>query len=96
MDKAQSIGFAITFVQILSSITIYLIIGRVIASWVTMGGMRGRGRFSQFLFDVTEPVMNLVKKLPHQIGMMDLSPIIAIFGIEILSRGVILLLLSLV
>ena len=54
-----------------------------------MGGRPGsygsKGKIEQFLIDVTDPVLNVAKKLPHKVGMIDLSPLIALFGISILS-----------
>lgn len=59
-------------------------------SWFTMG--QAPGRIAMFLRDMTEPVMKLARKIPHRIGMMDLSPIIALLGIDLLTRLVFLLL----
>jgi YggT family protein len=84
MNKIQILNFTIQFVVILGNFISYAIIGRVIVSWFTMGRMGGRGRLVQILYDVTDPVINLAKKLPHHIGMMDLSPIIALLGVELI------------
>lgn len=92
----QVVILLIQFVSVLSRIIVYALIGRVIFSWFSMGGPRGpRSRLEQFLIDVTDPVLNIARKLPHRAGMMDFAPIIAIFGVDILSQIVIVLLSNL-
>lgn len=86
MDKAQIIFFTVKFVEILRSLIVYAIIGRVLMSWFTMGQMRPAGRIFTFLYDVTDPFINLAKKIPHRIGMIDLSPIIALFAVDLLGE----------
>jgi YggT family protein len=86
MDKYQLIAFSINFVVILGNLLIYAIIGRVLVSWFSMGKFGQRGRFSQLLFDITDPVVNIARKLPHKIGMIDLSPLITLIGIDLLVR----------
>jgi len=61
-----------------------LILGRVILSWVSMGRSPITGPISRFVYEATEPLMRLIRKMPHRIGMIDLSPIIAILGIDLL------------
>jgi uncharacterized protein YggT (Ycf19 family) len=81
--------FLIKFIEVLSNLITYAIFARIILSWFKMGGspgMQSRGRLEQFLIDVTDPFLNLAKKLPHKVGMIDLSPLIVLFGISILSN----------
>ncbi|MFA6305297.1 MAG: YggT family protein [Candidatus Gracilibacteria bacterium] len=81
------------FVIVLGNLLTYAIIGRILFSWFSMGsGGRPTNRFAIILNDVTDPVMNLAKKIPHSIGMLDLSPMIAIIGIDLIVRLVIFLL----
>lgn len=85
MIKLQIINFLSQFVTILKDIVYYLVIGRVILSWVSMGRPQSRSGISGFIYNATDPLMEAVKVLPHKIGMIDLSPIIVLFGIEILA-----------
>ncbi|MBD3360409.1 YggT family protein [Candidatus Peregrinibacteria bacterium] len=96
MDTAQLIYFAIQFVIILGNLITYAIIGRIIVSWLSMGRPGPRGRFSQILIDVTEPFISIARKIPHRIGMIDLSPLIALIGIDLLSGTIAALLASLI
>ena len=93
MDGASLISFLITFINILSKTVVYAIFARVILSWMNMGSpMAKRGAFSGFIHDTTEPIITIVRKLPHRIGMIDLSPFIAIILIDIFAQFLIVLL----
>ncbi|MBI2634819.1 YggT family protein [Candidatus Peregrinibacteria bacterium] len=92
MDKVQIVIFAIRFVQILRSFIVYAIIARVLVSWFTFGQSQPRNQLTNFLYSATEPFLKLVRLIPHRIGMIDLSPIIALIGIDILAEFVVMLL----
>jgi len=80
-------------VIVFGNLMTYAIIGRILFSWFSMGsGGRSTNRFALILNDVTDPVMNLAKKIPHTVGMLDLSPMIAIIGIDLIVRLAIFLL----
>lgn len=89
------INFAIQFVVILGNLITYAIIIRILLSWINMGG-GPRGRFSQIIHEATEPVINLAKRLPHRIGMMDFSALIALLAIDLLVWAVVTILSNLI
>lgn len=64
-------------------------------SWFTMGKPSGGGKIYLFLRDVTEPVLSLARKVPHRIGMIDLSPFIALIALDLLGRLIVILLTKL-
>lgn len=96
MDKYQLVGFTINFLHILGNLITYAIIGRILVSWFTMGRPGPQGPISRILYEVTDPVINLAKKLPHKIGMIDLSPLIALIGIDLIIGLIVILLNKLV
>lgn len=96
MDKVQVIIFAANFIAIFKNIVVYAIIARILASWFTMGQGRPSNRLIIFLHDITDPFINLARKIPHQIGMFDLAPMIALFGIDLLGQLLVRLLYSFV
>ncbi len=97
MDKYQLVGFTINFLHILGNLITYAIIGRILVSWFTMGRPGGRGGpVVRFLHEVTDPIINLARKLPHKIGMIDLSPLIALIGVDLLIGLIVYLLNELV
>lgn len=69
-----------TFTDIFLNLLIFLIIIRVILSWLRRGFS---GPIANFVYSATEPVFNLARKLPHRFGMIDFSPIIALFGVDL-------------
>ena len=83
MDKFQLISFLVDFIVVFKNLIVYAIIGRIIISWFTMGQTAPGGKVTQFLYGATDPFLNLAKKLPHTIAMIDLSPLIAIFALVI-------------
>ena len=72
----------------------YLIIlfGRIILSWFPVEPGSGMASVYQFLYALTEPVLGPIRRVVPPLGMggmgLDLSPIIVIFGIEILQRTI--------
>lgn len=86
MNKIDAINFLIQFIDILRKLIVYALIGRVLLSWFTMGMGRPGGRFGAFLFEVTDPFINFVRKFPHSIGMIDFSAMIAILGVDLLGK----------
>lgn len=69
-------------------LTLYLfaLFGRIILSWfpITPGGVMAQA-FS-FLYAITEPVLGRVRRaIPPIGGAFDFSPIIVIFGLQIVA-----------
>jgi len=85
MNIIQLKIFLANFVSIAGNLLTYAIFIRVILSWFRVAGGAPPGKLIQIINGATDPIMNLIKKLPHKIGMIDLSPIIALFGISMLT-----------
>lgn len=58
----------------------FLLIARVLVSWVVHDQVHGR--FMEILHDITEPFLRIARIFPHRIGMVDLSPLIALLMID--------------
>lgn len=86
--------FIAIFVQVFANIMSVLVIIRVLLSWLIASG-KHPGNIGRLVYDITEPLMNMARKLPHRIGMMDFSPIIALIGIDLCEYLILLLLKSL-
>ena len=95
MFQSDIVYFTVQFIYWLKQLIVYAMIGRIIISWLSMGQRRPSGKLAYFLYDVTEPFLNIARKIPHRIGMIDISPIIAIFSIEIITTLLITLLYQL-
>jgi YggT family protein len=70
------------FIRILFDLLSFLIIVRVLMSWFPQ---RPHNSFFDFIIDVTNPVMDLAKKITPPLGMIDISPIIALFALDLLK-----------
>ena len=70
---------------------LYLIalFARIILSWFPLQPGGPMAQVFSFLYQITEPVLGPVRRIIPPIGMgLDISPIIVIFGIRILSGAV--------
>ncbi len=76
-----------TVVEILSmalQIYSYVLLARALLSWIP--NLDPYNPIVQFLFQITEPVLDPIRKLiPPLGGMIDISIIVAFFGIMILQ-----------
>jgi YggT family protein len=71
----------------------FAIIARVFVSWMRVDPYHP---VIQFLYRITEPVLRPLRSRIPSVGMVDVSPMVALLGLWILERIVIALLLSLV
>jgi len=62
-----------------------LVIGLyILTSWLQLPSSRWVGWLRTFLYDTVEPVLRPLRSLLPSLGGLDLSPMIAIFGLRIL------------
>lgn len=72
-----------TFIRVVN----YLILIRVIISWVNMGGSRSNG-FFDFVYQVTEPLLAPIRNALSKFGLggtLDFSPIILMLLLSMLG-----------
>jgi YggT family protein len=70
-----------TFVNILFNVLLFAILGRVLISWIDpMGNMR----VTQILREITEPILAPIRSVLPNLGMIDLSPLVAMLLIQLL------------
>lgn len=81
----------ISIVSTIFNVYIYLVIARVLLSWVPHNPSQPIFRF---IYETTDPVMTPFRRIIPPIGGIDFSPIIVIFVIEIVRKVVIGLLLG--
>jgi YggT family protein len=71
----------------LKDLYILLLLVRIVLSWFPITPGSTMATIFSFLYSVTEPVLGPVRRLIPPIGMgIDLSPIIVLFGLQILFR----------
>lgn len=77
----------------LIDIYLLLLIGRILLSWFPISPESPLAGVFSFLYRITEPVLGPIRRMLPPIGMggmaLDLSPIIVIFGLEILKNALV-------
>ncbi len=75
--------FLSEFVRILGTVLYVAMLGRVILSWINLGP---RNPVSVIIYQVTEPILQPIRRVMPKFGMLDLSPMIAIVLITFVQR----------
>lgn len=80
----MEIGYYLAqFVAIFSELLWLAILIRVIMSWISP--VRPNGGFMGIVFEVTEPILSFFRRLIPRIGMIDISPIVALLTINFIA-----------
>lgn len=81
------------FVLLINIVRIYkyAIIARILMSWIQP---RPQGQLGMMLYQATEPVLRIFRRLIPPIGMIDLSPLIAFFVLDFAQLGLAQLMLE--
>lgn len=74
-------------INIVFSALWWMILIRVLLSWLPMAGVRidPYNPIIRFLHAVTDPILDPLRRFTT-VGMMDLSPIVALLGLEFLRQ----------
>jgi YggT family protein len=67
------------------TLLIFAIIAQAILTWVAPQGIN---HLSSLLYDLTQPLVAPIRQIVPPVGMLDLSPLIAIILLEFLVRPV--------
>jgi YggT family protein len=65
----------------------YVLLARIVLSWIP--NVDRSNPIVQFLYQITEPVLEPVRRAMPRLGMIDISPIVVFIGLHIL-RSVLL------
>lgn len=69
---------------ILFQIYEYILIARILMSWVPD---MERTSFGQFLYKITEPYLSIFRRFIPPFGMIDFSPIVALIALYLIQVG---------
>jgi len=72
-------------INIVITALLWAILIRVLLSWLPMAGIRidPYNPVIRFLFTITDPILEPLRRY-FTVGMMDLSPIVALIGLQVL------------
>lgn len=60
------------------------ILGRIIMSWVAP---TSEGPIPRLLYDITEPILGPFRRIVPRIGMLDISPMVAIMVMQLVEQA---------
>lgn len=86
------ISFLINFVNILFEALSLAIVIRIFLSWFRVDPYN---QFMQILYQITEPVLAPFRRIIPPIGMIDISPIVALLVLGLMQQIVITMLIQL-
>ena len=74
-------------INVVFSVLWWAILIRVLLSWLPMAGVRidPYNPIIRFLYTLTDPILDPIRRFTT-IGMIDLSPIVALLGLEFLRQ----------
>jgi YggT family protein len=75
------INFFFTAIQI-------AILGRILLSWVSLPQGNKSNSIAKFLIEITDPILQPIKRIIPPLGMFDFSPMIAIILLNLIKRGI--------
>ncbi len=62
---------------------VFCVFGRIILSWFPISPGSPVASISRALYAITEPVLGPIRRVVPSFGMLDLSPMIVIFGVNL-------------
>ena len=75
------IDFFITALQI-------AILGRILLSWFSSSQEYTSNSITKFLIEITDPILEPIKRVLPQIGMLDFSPMVALILLNLIKQGI--------
>ncbi|SFG56234.1 YggT family protein [Desulfotomaculum arcticum] len=81
----------VTIINVAFEVYTWLIFIRIILSWVRLNPYQP---LVKFIYETTEPVLGLFRRIIPPIGVIDISPIAAFFALELVRRLLVNILLS--
>lgn len=76
-------GFLITFVNLLFEVLSLAILARVFLSWFQVDP---NNQLIQLLYQITEPVLGPLRRVVPPLGMIDITPIVALLVLQVAQR----------
>jgi YggT family protein len=85
MLLADAVDTAQDFVVVLFYVYLLCIFAYILTSWIPLPYNVWVNRVQRFLYDVVDPYLRLFRRFIPPLGPIDLSPIVAIFVLNIVG-----------
>ena len=82
-------AFLIQFIQLLSGVLYVALLARVLSSWFNIGQTSPFYPIIKLIFQVTEPILAPIRRVLPRLGMLDLSPMVALILLSFIQRMVV-------
>ena len=76
----------IALIDLIGTILYVALIGRVLMSWFNIGPSSPFFPIVNVLYQITEPILAPIRRVLPSFGMLDLSPMVAIFLLFFVQR----------
>ena len=76
-------SIVLSFIQILCNILSFAIFARALLSWFPIGA---NNPLVAIVYQLTEPIMAPLRRIIPRIGMIDITPIVAILLLQFIAR----------
>ncbi|MDQ3164025.1 MAG: YggT family protein [Actinomycetota bacterium] len=80
------------FVQVFILVYTLLLLGYIITSWIRLPYSPWLNRVQRFLYDVCDPYLRIFRRFIPPLGPLDLSPMVALIVLFVLSNVLVSLL----
>jgi uncharacterized protein YggT (Ycf19 family) len=82
----DAVGRVVSFAQVFIYVYSILILAYIITSWVRLPYSLWLNRIQRFLYDVCDPYLRLWRRVLPTFGPLDLSPVVGVAFLYILSN----------
>ena len=82
----ELISSLVALVNIFFTILYWLLVARIVLSWLGVHPSTTYNDLLGALFQVTDAVLRPFRRLPLQVGLVDLSPVVAFIALQFLQR----------
>ena len=73
------------FICVLLQLYVFVLLVRIVLSWFPLEPGGAMATVNGYLRSVTDPVLDPVRRLLPRTGMIDLSPLIVLIGIQVIQ-----------
>jgi YggT family protein len=80
------IGFLLTFIRLLFEILTFAIIARALLSWFPIRPGNPFYTLLVILDQITEPILAPLRRIIPRIGMIDITPIVALILLQVIQQ----------